>query len=157
MAFFKTAFFTVLIGVSLLGSAWDAESADRGRNSCRQGDRVRIQDLDVTPDPLVEGERIRGWRVRIHLDGNRQCETEIEIREGGDVVARQDNYNLRPGVNEIQLRPLERYRFQGREHCFKVVVDLEGSRREVDADRRFCAYQKSAWSMRERGDRGGSR
>jgi hypothetical protein len=93
--------------------------------------------------------------VRVHLDGNRQCETEIEIREGGDVVAREDNYTLRPGVNEIQLRPLERYRFQGREHCFKVMVDLEGSRREVDADRRFCAYQRPAWSMRERGDRGG--
>jgi hypothetical protein len=30
---------------------------------------------------------------------------------------------------------------------------LEGSRRDVDAARRFCAHQKPAWSMREAGDR----
>jgi hypothetical protein len=152
MSFFKIVFFTGLIGISLLGSAWEAESAER-RNACRSGDRIRIQDLDVAPDPLIEGDRIKGWRVRVRLDGNRQCETEIEIREGNEVVA-QGDYNLRPGINEIQLKPLEKYRFHRGEHCFEVVVDLEGTRRKVDADRRFCAKQRPAWSMRERDDRG---
>lgn len=152
MSFFKIVFFTGLIGISLLGSPWDAESAER-RNACRSGDRIRIQDLDVAPDPLVQGDRIKGWTARVRLDGNRQCETEIEIREGNEVVA-QGDYNLRPGINEIQLKPLERYRFHRGEHCFEVVVDLEGTRRKVDADRRFCAKQRPAWSMRERDDRG---
>jgi hypothetical protein len=151
--FFKVIFLTGLMGLSLLGSAWDAESAER-RNACRRGERVRIQDLDVSPDPLVEGQRIKGWRVRVQFDGNRECETEIEIREGNDVVARERNFTLRPGVNETQIPPLENYRFHRGEHCFEVVVDLEGTRRQVDADRRFCARQRPAWSMRERDDRG---
>src|SRR5687768_12266739 len=112
----KLVFLTGLIALSLLGSAWDAESAER-RNACRRGERIRIQDLDVSPDPLVEGQRIKGWRVRVNFEGNRECETEIEIREGNDVVARERNYTLRPGVNELQVQPVENYRFRGREHC----------------------------------------
>jgi hypothetical protein len=149
----KIVFLTGLVGISLLGSAWEAESGER-RNPCRRGDRIRIQDLDVAPDPLVEGQRIKGWRVRINFEGNRECETEIEVREGNDVVARERNFTLRPGVNEAQLPALENYRFHRGEHCFEVVVDLEGTRRQVDADRRFCARQKPAWSMRERDERG---
>jgi hypothetical protein len=150
---FKIAFVIGLVGISLLGSAWEAESAER-RNRCGRGDRIRIQDLDVSPDPLVEGQRIKGWRVRINFEGSRECETEIEVREGNDVVARERNFVLRPGVNEAQVPALENYRFQRSEHCFEVVVDLEGTRRQVDADRRFCARQKPAWSMRERDERG---
>ena len=86
-------------------------------------------------------------------DGNRECETEIAIREGGDVVAQARRVMIRPGVNEIDLRPSENYRFRGREHCFNVQVDLEGSKRDVDAATRFCAQQKPAWSRREQSDR----
>jgi hypothetical protein len=153
MSFLKVGFLAALIGLSVLTFSWDAESAEHGRNACRRGDRVRIQDLDVSPDPLIEGDRIRGWRVRIHLDGGRQCETDIEIREGDEVVARQSNHTLRSGINEIQIQPMERYRFHRREHCFEVVVDLEGTQRKVDAEKRFCAHQAKAWSMAERGDR----
>jgi hypothetical protein len=92
--------------------------------------------------------------VRVRFDGNRNCETEIVVREGSDIVAQVRNVNLRPGINEIDLRPSENYRLRGREHCFKVQVDLEGSRREVDAAKRFCAQQRPAWSLREAGDRG---
>jgi hypothetical protein len=152
MSKFKIFFLTGLMGISLLGSAGEAESAER-RNPCRRGDRIRIQDLDVAPDPLVEGQRIKGWRVRINFEGNRECETEIEIREGNDVVARERNFILRPGINEAQIPSAENYRFHRGEHCFEVVVDLEGTRRQVDADRRFCARQRPAWSMRERDER----
>ena len=140
-------------GESITGSERDGR--ERGRRGCRRGDRIRIQDLDIFPDPVVEGQRIRLWKVRIRLDGNRECDTEIEIREGRDAVGRERRHTLRPGINEIEIQPVERYRFRGREHCFDVIVDLEGTRRQVDADRRFCAYQKPAWSMSEPGDRGG--
>jgi hypothetical protein len=60
MSFLKIGFLAVLMGFSVLTSSWDAESAEHGRNACRRGDRVRIQDLDVSPDPLVEGERLSG-------------------------------------------------------------------------------------------------
>jgi hypothetical protein len=141
-----------LLGLLLIGSVSDAMGAERSRNSCRRADRLRIQDLDMSPDPIVEGQRIRSWKVKVQFEGNRECDTEIEIREGNDVVARERT-TLRPGVNEVSVRPDERYNFRGREHCFDVVVDLDGNRNRADADRRFCARQRPGWSMREPGDR----
>ena len=61
---------------------------------------------------------------------------------------------MRPGVNEIEMPARDQFRFRGREHCFNVQVDLEGSRQQIDADRRFCATQRTMWSMREPEDRG---
>ena len=155
MDWFKAALLTGLLNVFFVNMGAEAIAADFGRgNACRRSDRLHIEDLDVSPDPIVEGARIRGWRVRLRFDGNRSCETDIAVREGGDVVAQVRNVSLRPGINEIDLRPAGNYRFRSREHCFKVEVDLDGSRREVDAARRFCAQQRQAWSLREGGDRG---
>ena len=154
MDWIKAALLTGLLNVFFMNPTPDAFAADdRRSNSCRRSDRLQIEDLDVSPDPLVDGARIRGWKVRLRFDGNRTCETDVAVREGGDVVAQLRNVNLRPGMNELELRPTENYRFRGREHCFKVEVDLEGSRREVDAAKRFCAQQRAAWSLREGGDR----
>jgi hypothetical protein len=153
MPFDKSTILTGLLAVFLISLASEAIGAERGRGLCRRGDRIRILDLDMSPDPIVQGQRIRSWKVRIRLEGRRDCETEIEIRDGNEVVAQERDYKLRPGINEVTIRPEERYRFHGREHCFNVVVDLEGTRRRADADRQFCARQKPAWSMGERGDR----
>jgi hypothetical protein len=149
----KASFSMGLLTVLFVPLAPEAMAADYGRGGCRRGDRLQIQDLDMSPDPMTEGQRIRSWKVRVQFDGKRECETEITIREGGDTVAQTRRINLRPGMNEIDLRPADNYRLRGREHCFKVEVDLEGSRKEVDAARRFCAQQRSAWSLREPGDR----
>ena len=158
MRVLKTVLLTALLGLQFLltGVAADAAPAERGRGgACRRGDRITIQDLDVSPDPLMEGQRIRAWRVRIRLDGDRPCDTEIEIREGRDLVGRTRDYTLRPGINEVDVPPAPNYRFQGREHCFDVVVDLEGTRKQADADRRFCARQRPGWSLREPEESGG--
>lgn len=155
MSVLKTALLTVLLGLQFLltGMVADSTAAEWGRGGvCRRGDRITIQDLDVSPDPLMEGQRIRAWRVRIRLDGDRPCDTEIEIREGRDIVGRVRDHTLRPGINEVEVPPAPNYRFQGREHCFDVVVDLEGTRKQVDADRRFCARQRAGWSLREPDD-----
>ena len=163
MAWLKALWLTGLFGFLLMDYAPRATAAEWGRGDwdqrgegqrrgCRNADRIHIQDLDMSPDPVVEGQRIRAWRVRIRLDGNRDCSTEIEIREGRDTIARVRRTTLRPGANEIQVEPIERYHFQGKEHCFRVVLDLDGTRREADAARRFCARQRTSWSMSERGD-----
>lgn len=155
MRVLKTALLTALLGLQFLltGMVADSAAAERGRGAaCRRGDRLTIQDLDVSPDPLMEGQRIRAWRVRIRLEGNRPCDTEIEIREGRDLVGRARDFTLRPGTNDVEIPPAPNYRFHGREHCFDVVVDLEGTRKQVDADRRFCARQRPGWSLREADD-----
>jgi hypothetical protein len=131
-------------------------TADRGRG-CRGGERLRIQDLDVSHEPFVEGQRISAWHARIRLGGGRECATEVMVRDRDDIVGRAGNVVLRPGVNEIEIQPDELYRFQGREQCFDVIVDLEGAGRHVDSDRRFCAKQILPWSMRERGAERGDR
>ena len=154
MDWFKAALLTGLLNVFFMNMGAEAMAGEGGRgNSCRRSDRLNIEDLDVSPDPVIEGARIRGWKVRLRFDGNRSCETDVAIKEGGDVVALVRNVNLRPGTNEIDLRPSENYRFRGREHCFKVEVDLDGSKKDVDASKRFCAQQRPAWSLREGGDR----
>ena len=154
MDWVKTALLAGLLNLVFMNLAPSVWAADSGRgNACRRGDRLKIQDLDMSPDPVVEGQRIREWKVRIRFDSRRDCETDIVIREGNDTVGRVRNFNLRPGVNEITIPASEGFRMRSREHCFDVQVDLDGSRQRVDADRRFCAAQKTMWSMREPEDR----
>jgi hypothetical protein len=157
MDWLKAMLLTGLFSAFFINAAPEAAAAEGGRNACRRGDRITIQDLDVSPDPLVEGQRIRAWKVRVRFDGNRECNTEIEVREGGETVGRVRRTTLRPGITEVDVEPAERYRFQGREHCFNVVVDLDGTRKQADAARKFCASLRAAWSMRERGDSRGDR
>ena len=155
MAWIKAAFLTALLSTIAMNLTPEATAADRGRgNSCRRGDRLNIQDLDMSPDPVIEGQRVRAWKVRINFAGQRECDTDVFIREGNNIVGQARAFKLRPGVNEIDIPAADSFRFRGSELCFNVQVDLEGSRQQIDADRRFCATQKTIWSMREPGDRG---
>jgi hypothetical protein len=119
---------------------------------CGGEHRLRVGDLDMVPDPIAQGERIRAWRVRLRSDGTGECQTTLRIRErsDGDIVGRARVYYLSPGVNTIEFDPLESYRFHRREHCFEVIADIAGTGRAVDADRTFCARQIAGnrWSLR---------
>jgi hypothetical protein len=155
MAWIKAAFLMALLSTLMMNLTPEATAADRGRGgSCRRGDGLKIQDLDMTPDPVIEGQRVRAWKVRINFAGQRDCETDVIIREGNNVVGQARNYNMRPGVNEIEIPAADGFRFRGRELCFNVQADLDGSRQKVDAESRFCARQRTMWSMREPEDRG---
>jgi hypothetical protein len=157
MDWIKAAILTGLLSSLMANFSPAAMAADRDRGrggSCRRGDRLRIQDLDMSPDPVIEGQRIRGWKVRLNFDGRRECDTDIFIREGNNIVGHVRDLKLRPGVNEIEIPAADSFRIRAREHCFNVQVDFEGSRQQIDADRRFCAAQRTMWSMREPEDRG---
>lgn len=154
MSWIKAAILTGFLSSMMVNFTADATAKD---NSCRRGDRLNIQDLDISPDPIIEGQRIRAWKVRIRFDGRRDCETDIFVREGNNVVGHARDYKLRAGVNEIEIPAQNQFRFRGREHCFNVQVDLDGTRRQIDSDRRFCATQRSMWTMREADDRGSLR
>lgn len=154
MDWLKAALLTGLLSAPLIDAMPQVAAADRGRgNSCQRGDRLHIEDLDISPDPVFEGQPIRSFRVRLRSDGKRACEATVSIRESGRTIGLEQHFTFRPGINEIDLRPADGYRFRGREHCLSVEVDVEGSRREVDAARRFCARQRAVWSMREPDDR----
>ena len=153
MSWIKAALLTGLLSSLMVNFSTEATAERKRDNSCRRGDRLNIQDLDISPDPIIEGQRIRAWKVRIRFDGRRDCETDIFIREGNNIVGHARDYKMRPGTNEIDIPARENFRFRGREHCFNVQVDLDGSRQQIDADRRFCATQRTMWSMREAEDR----
>jgi len=154
MSWIKAAILTGLLSSMMVNWTAEVTAADWARGgSCRRGDRLHIEDLDITPDPVIEGQRIRAWKVRIRFDGRRECDTDIFIREGNNIVGHARDYKMRSGVNEIEIPARDQFRFRVREHCFNVQVDLEGSRQQIDGDRRFCATQKAMWSMREPNDR----
>ena len=152
MNWLKVIFLTALFSASVVDLNTAAVAADRG--SCKRGERLQIQDLDMRPDPVVEGQHVRAWRLNLRFDGRGECTTNIYVREGNNIAGTLRNYTMRSGVNEIEVPAVETFRFRGRETCFNVQVDLEGSKRPVDAERRFCATQRTVWSMREPEDRG---
>ena len=120
--------------------------------SCGRDHRLQVADLDMIPDPVRDGERIRGWRVRLRADASGECQTTLRIRErrDGEIVGLARVYRLRPGINEIDFGALERYRFSRAEHCFEVIADIAGTGRAVDAARTFCARERPGrrWSLR---------
>jgi len=120
--------------------------------SCGRDHRLYIMDLDMSPDPVGQGDRIRGWRVRLRADASGECQTTLRIRErrDGDLVGQARVYRLKPGMNEIDFDPVEPYRFSRSEHCFEVIADIAGTGRAVDAARTFCARERPGrrWSLR---------
>jgi hypothetical protein len=149
---YKAILFSAFVGMPLCCAVSDATAAESRGNRCERGFRVGIVDLDMQPDPVVEGQRVRKWLVRLRVEGDRACDTVIELRErqGNDLIAREREHRLRPGVNEIELEPRDRFRFEGKERCFVVLVDIAGTKRPVDSDRRFCArYRPASWTMAE--------
>jgi hypothetical protein len=150
MSWTKAALLAGFLSLLLIDAAPEALAKDR---SCRRGDRIQIQDLDMSPDPVIDGQRIRAWKTRVRFDGRQDCNTDIYIRDGNNVVGHARDYKLRSGVNHIEIPARDNFRFRGREICFNVQIDLDGSRQQIDADRRFCATQRTMWSMREPEDR----
>ena len=153
MARLKETFSISLWSALFMIVGLDALAADKADKACPRADRLQIQDLDMSPDPVGEGQRIRAWKVRLRFDGPHACETEIFVREGTNIVGHEQRYNLRPGIHEIEIRAAQSFRLQAREHCFNVMVDFAGSHRQSDTARRFCVKQQSIWSFREPGDR----
>ncbi|MGZ8487625.1 MAG: hypothetical protein ACXWW4_03720, partial [Candidatus Binatia bacterium] len=106
MSWIKAAFLTGVLSSLLMNVTPETMAADgdrRGGRGCQRGDRINIQDLDMSPDPIVEGQWVRAWKVRVNFEGRRECETDILIREGNNIVGHTRNFNMRPGVNELEI------------------------------------------------------
>lgn len=153
MDWLKAMILTALFSATIADFNTAVMAADR-RGSCRRGDRFQIQDLDMRPDPVMEGQRVRVWRINLRYDGDGECRADIWVREGNNAAGVVRAYTIHAGMNEIEIPANDNFRFRGKEACFNVQVDLEGSRRPVDAEKRFCAAQRVMWSMREPGDWG---
>ena len=111
---------TALAGCATGGSG-------QGWSLCGKQTKMRIVDLDISPDPISQGQQIRSWRVVVQADTDGECATTLQVQErpGNITVGTKRVYYFRPGSNEVTVQPDTRYRFSQARHCFVVIADLE--------------------------------
>jgi hypothetical protein len=109
---------------------------------------LRVLDLDISPDPVREGERVR-FRLTIYNQSPQGGRATFAIKDRNEIVIEAHDVLIRPGQNRIEF-PWTGYRFSRSEHCFLVEVDLDRTRRPVDAAKAFCAWKtQGGWTMSE--------
>jgi hypothetical protein len=117
---------------------------------CGGNHKLRVEDLDISPDPVSNGQRISRFHVRLRADGSGECQTRLSIRDRDQTVAQGTTYRLRPGINDINLVPSSSYRFEGGDRCFTVTADIQNTNRAIDAARNFCAKNigRGTWTFK---------
>ncbi len=112
-----------------------------------QAGDLRILQLEMTPDPVREGEWV-SFQAIVSNRSRHPGRVSLFIKDRDEVVASVNDISLRSGDNRIAF-PQTRYRFHRQESCFTVEVDIERNRRPVDLAREFCARRTyQGWSMR---------
>jgi hypothetical protein len=103
-----------------------------------------VEDLDITPDPVIHGQEVR-FRARLKNDGG-PLRVDIRIQDRDQMVSRLNDVFFPHGLSEFVF-PYTRYQFQRFDHCFTVIVDVERTPYRVDTAREFCA-RPYGWSLR---------
>ncbi len=108
--------------------------------------QLRVTALAMSPDPAREGWKIRFSMVMVN-NSSFSRRVSIAIRDGDQLVNEVSNISIRPGSNRIKF-PYTGYRFSRQDHCFVVLVDIEGNYQAVDLARRFCAQRTNrGWTL----------
>lgn len=123
-----------------------------GQITCTPPHRMRILDLDVSPDPVRSGQPIEAWRITINSDWNGECGTHFEVRDQDQVAGAGFVRAIRPGRNVYILPASPQYRFHRRDSCFIVQAYIGGSFTPITAQRSFCAQliPGAGWTLRGR-------
>jgi hypothetical protein len=108
---------------------------------------LRVTELTMSPDPAVQGQKMR-FSMSMVNDSSHSRRVSIAIRDGDELVSEAFDIRIRPGTNRIKF-PHSGYRFSRQDHCFVVLVDIEGNNRPVDLARRFCAQRTNrGWTLK---------
>lgn len=111
-----------------------------------QPDDLRVVQLEMSPDPVREGQRVSFQAVVANLSRH-PWRVDLFIKDRDEVVAEVYDVRLRPGDNRVDF-PQSNYRFSRNEYCFTVEVDIERTRRPVDVAKEFCARRTlRGWTM----------
>lgn len=109
---------------------------------------LRILDLEILPDPFVEGQRI-AFQILLSNAAPYSGRISLYIKDRDEVITSLEDILIQPGENRI-IFPRTSYRFFRSEHCFKVEVDIERTRRPIDLVKEFCARRTIyGWTLRE--------
>jgi hypothetical protein len=141
-----------MLGLTALAGCVVGRSGQGGQgwSLCGNQAKMRIVDLDISPDPIAQGQQIRSWRVVVQADTDGECATTLQVQErpGNITVGTRRIYYFRPGLNEVTVQPDVRYRFSQARHCFVVIADIEETPRAIDARGNFCAQREgNNWTM----------
>lgn len=109
---------------------------------------LRILDLEFLPDPVLEGQRVE-FQVLLSNSSPHSGRINLYIKDRDEIVTSVEEIMIKPGDNRI-IFPRTGYRFSRAEHCFKVEVDIERTRRPVDLAKEFCARKTFyGWTLKE--------
>ena len=103
-----------------------------------------VEDLEIVPDPVKPGQGVR-FRARLRNNGV-PVRAHIRIQDRDEIVAMIDSAWIEPGSHEYRF-PDTGYAFQRHQHCFTVVVEVEGKPYPGEATRELCA-KPLGWTLR---------
>jgi hypothetical protein len=109
---------------------------------------LRVLQLDMSPDPVIEGQRVR-FEATISNLSHYSTRMSLFIKDRDEVVTSIQDVLIQSGHNRIVF-PQTGYRFSRHDHCFTVEVDIERNRRPIDVVKEFCVRRTYAgWSLKE--------
>jgi len=108
--------------------------------------QLRVNELAMSPDPAREGQKIRFSMLMVN-NSSYSRRVSIAIRDGDELVTEVSDISIRSGANQIRF-PYTGYRFSRQDHCFVVLVNIEGNYKPVDLARRFCTQRTNrGWTL----------
>ena len=137
----------VMVIVTLLGLTPGLATAAR---PCAPPHRMRIVDLNMTPDPVRQGRPLKELQITIQSDQNGECSTALEVRDQHQIVAQVQAQTIRPGRTVFVVPVVQGYRFQGQDSCFVVQVNVGGVFSPIEAQQVFCAKLRTipVWTLK---------
>ena len=121
----------------------------------REESRIRLEDLrvmrlEISPDPLREGQRVV-FRVTIANGSRDSGKVTLVIKDRDEIISEVRDAQLRPGDNQV-IFPEGSYRFSSSDHCFTVEADISRTRRPINTAREFCATRTNlGWTLSDKG------
>jgi len=121
----------------------------KGESRLRPGD-LRVLQLEISPDPVREGQRI-SFRVIVGNKSGYSGRVNLMLKDRDDIISEAREVPVYPGEIRVDF-PQTSYRFSRSDHCFTVEADIERNRQPIDLAREFCAQNTSrGWTMTDKG------
>ena len=94
-----------------------------------------VEDLEMVPDPVKPGQEVR-FNLKLRNSGI-PVHANIRIEDEDKIVAQLDNVLVELGIGEYQF-PNTGYFLQRINHCFIVVIEMEGRLYKAETTRELC-------------------
>jgi len=103
-----------------------------------------VEDLEMVPDPAKPRQEVR-FKVRLR-NGGIPVRANISLQDRDERVTSIDNVQIEPGTVDYQF-PYAGYFLQRFDHCFALVIEVEGKPYKAETTRDLCA-RPLGWTMR---------